>query len=210
MFRKEKVLKIDVVSKSGVRLLSTSQFEIPKSFASKGALLILKGRDFPEIPQGEEIGVIFYMTNSDRLRFDTKVSISTQRQLNALINGNPKLLEDRRRYYKVYTDIEAQVSFFCRGGQTTTFEQPLGIVVKDINIGGVFIRTNYDFSVGDELMLILDVGGKKLEISADILRKQDNEDATCGYGCRFLNTTLAQEQTLAQFIFSAQLANRYK
>ncbi|HKM33023.1 MAG TPA: PilZ domain-containing protein [Oscillospiraceae bacterium] len=212
MFSKEKVLKVDVMDREGKKLFSTETFDFPKTIRKKenGALLILKGKDLPEIARGDEVSIVFLMHNNDRVKYTTRVSISTTRQFNILIGNQPELLEDRRRFYKINTNLPAIITFYTVGEETTKLEEPLKVLIKDLNIGGVAILTTSDFVVGTEIMLILNINNNELELCADILRKQESDDNSFTYGCRFLKTTLAQEEILAQYVFTQQIANRYK
>ena len=90
------------------------------------------------------------------------------------------------------------------------FDSPIIVNMVNLNLGGVYFRSVFDFEVQDQVMLNFLNG--EMELLSEVLRAQKTPDGDSvdGYGCRFLNITHGQEERLARYIFECQLAEREK
>ncbi len=173
-------------------------------------LLIIKGRGLPEIDAGNEVDVIAHMKSGERTKYPSYVTVSTEYQLNVVIKTDkPRIMQERRRYYKVEADINCIINAIERNGKRMVLETPIVAQIRDLNIGGIFldIRGN-ELQKSDILLLTILFETKNVDIAAEILRVQTNAagDVT-GYGCRFTNLTPTIEETFAKYVFRVQLDN---
>ena len=170
---------------------------------------MLKGSGFPPVSRNEHIEAVFEYINGTRVKYKTVVDLSTEYQMNFHV-GEGEAMEERRRSFKINVELAGVVHFYMRDEQVFSFDEPIDVEMKNINLGGVFFRSEYVFEKGDQVMLSFLDG--KMEFLSDILRVQTKAgtDEVDGYGCRFLNVTPVQEEQLAKFIFDCQIAEREK
>ncbi len=209
MINKDKISRVLVYDIKGKMLISTKSVFFPKDFFKlKGMdLVMLKGADFPLISKGEQIDVIFEYINGTRMKYTTSVDLCTEYQINFHV-GDGIALEERRRSFKINVVFTGVSPFYIRNEEMTAFDEPLEISFVNLNLGGAYIRADFNFEVGDQVMLNFLDG--EMELLADILRvqKKTDSDETDGYGCKFLNINQSQEERLARFIFECQLIER--
>lgn len=219
MISRERILKLDVLTPDNTRILTANsrQFSIPivtnSVTGQSETMLIVKGRDIPEIERNSEISVITYMRSGERIKYPGFVSLSTEYQLNVLLRtSRGQVMEERRRYYKVEADIQCIINSIERDGGRIALTKPATAKIKDMNIGGVFLcYCDEDMRQGDRLMLSMELGSKMVDVAAEIVRVQFNAagDPT-GYGCKFLNVPPSLEEVFARFVFNVQLENLKK
>lgn len=219
MISRERILKLDVLTPDNTRILTANsrQFSIPivtnSVTGQSETMLIIKGRDIPEIERNSEISVITYMRSGERIKYPGFVSLSTEYQLNVLLRtARGQVMEERRRYYKVEADIRCIINSIEREGGRIALTKPATAKIKDMNIGGVFLcYCDEDMRQGDKLMLSMELGNKMVDVAAEIVRVQINAagDPT-GYGCKFLNVPPSLEEVFARFVFNVQLENLKK
>ena len=219
MLSRERILKLDVLTPDNTKILSASnkQFSLPvvtnNVTGQSETMLIIKGRDIPEIDRNSEISVITYMRSGERIKYPGFVSLSTEYQLNVLLRtARAQVMEERRRYYKVEADIHCIINSIERDGERIPLTKPATARIKDMNIGGVFLCfCNEDLRKYDRLLLSMELGNKMIDVAAEIIRVQFNAagDPT-GYGCRFLNVPPSMEEVFARFVFNVQLENLKK
>ena len=219
MLSRERILKLDILTPDNTKILTASnkQFSIPivtnNMTGQSETMLIVKGKDIPEIDRNSEITVITYMRSGERVKYPGFVSLSTEYQLNVLLRiARAQVMEERRRYYKVEADIQCIINSIERGGARIALTKPATAKIKDMNIGGVFLCfCNEDMRKDDKLMLSMELGGRMVDVAAEIIRVQFNAagDPT-GYGCRFLNVPPSLEEVFARFVFNVQLENLRK
>ena len=114
------------------------------------------------------------------------------------------LLEERRRFYKLDTDLNASIALLTRENEDIVFEEPVFGKFKNINVGGVFLVCNYKFKPDDIIVLSFKVLGKELDLPAKVLRIQMKDNQVEGYGCNFLKLKNYQEEVLARYIHKKQ------
>ena len=221
MLSRERILKLDILTPDNAKILSANnkQFSIPivtnHMTGQSETMLIIKGRDIPEIEHNSEISVITYMRSGERVKYPGFVSLSTEYQLNVLLRtARAQVMEERRRYYKVEADIQCIINAIERDGRNIPLERPATAKIKDLNIGGVFLCfCDEDLHKDDRLLLSLKLGEneKMVDVSAEIIRVQFNAAGDpVGYGCRFLNVPPSMEEIFARFVFNVQLENLRK
>lgn len=205
MIDKKKIIKVDVYSFNNELIVSSEIFNImPIDHIDEQFSVIIKNANLPEIPMNTPVKVVFYYINGDRVKYDTRIDVCTEFQLNVTIGTSSTLLEERRRFYKLATDLEASISIMTRGEEDTVFDNPISARIKNINIGGVFLESTYDFRVGDIIMLKFNVLGTGLALSSKILRIQKTDNHIEGYGCQFLKLKNREEEILARYINNVQ------
>ena len=125
---------------------------------------------------------------------------------------NTQLLEERRRYFKIKVDLKGRVLFLVRGGDTIRFEEPVNIGIQDINVGGIFMSSSYEFMQDDCVCVDVELNdGYRLNTMARVLRVQTGQDnEVLGYGCAFESLTAAQEDSIGKYINHQQLLLRAK
>ncbi|MCI5904352.1 MAG: PilZ domain-containing protein [Oscillospiraceae bacterium] len=211
MINKDKISRVLIYDQKGRLLVTTKSVSFPKDFFKiKGQdLVMLKGSGFPLISKGEYIDTVFEYINGTRMKYTTSIDLSTEYQINFHV-GEGIALEERRHSFKINVSFNAIIPFYIRNEEMVTFDEPVTVGVVNLNLGGVYFRSDFDFEEGDQVMLSFMEG--EMELLTDILRaqKKPDSDIVDGYGCRFLNITQAQEERLARYVFECQLAEREK
>jgi len=211
MIKKDKIGRVVIYDNKERMLLATKSVYFPRDFfrIKDRDLVMIKGTDLPLIPKDEYIVAVFEYINGVRMKYTTSVDLSTESQMNFHV-GDGIALEERRASYKINIEFEVPSPFYIRNEEIVSFDKPISIHVCNINLGGVYIKTDYDFETGDQLMLLM--FGGEMELLTEILRAQKvlGTDTIDGFGCRFLSITQSQEERLARFIFDCQLAEREK
>ena len=219
MLSRERILKLDILTPDNKKILTANnkQFSLPTVTnhitGQSETMLIIKGRDIPEIGHNTEITVITYMRSGERVKYPGFVSLSTDYQLNVLLRtARAQVMEERRRYFKVETDILCVINTIEREGGNVPLDRPIAARIKDLNIGGVFLCfCREELHKGDLLHMSLELNEKLVDVTAEIIRVQTSgEEISAGYGCRFLNVPPSLEETFARFVFNVQLDNLRK
>ena len=100
-----KIVKTEILAQNGTLLASAERnFVFPKNLeSSEESILIIKGKDLPELERGTRVDVIAYSKAGDRIKYAGDISMSHNRQMNiSLLKSNStKVLEERRRYFKI-------------------------------------------------------------------------------------------------------------
>lgn len=210
MINKDKIIKIDIYRENNEHLLSTKAFTFPKDFFKiRGREMVsVKQANLPLLHKGDEIYAIFEYMNGTRVKCETTVDISTDTQLNFHVDDG-YVLEERRNSFKVNTPNE--VAFVKKtvheDESEELFEEPLKIQIINLNLTGIFMKSEKEFIPGD--IVLLDLFDHTVEMNTKILREQKNaEGELLGYGCMFLDITPSIEEKIARYIFNLQLAER--
>lgn len=213
MLTRDKIQKAEVLTPADTRIISASSkcFSLPALKDSKTGqlenVLIIKGKKLPEVEKDSVVFVVFYLYTGKRVKYEGRIKLSTDLQLNVAVKtAQPETLEERRQYYKVRTNIVCVVSGGIRGNQRLPFEAPVIGQIQDLNIGGVFLCCpKMEFCKGDLVAISMNVLEQRLDVTAQILRVQRNPagDIT-GYGCKFLHVSPQVEEILAQYVYQAQ------
>lgn len=209
MLNKDKIVKVEVYDTKGRTVVSTYSPEIQKDFfAVTGTeFVILKSPNVLPVSKGEKVDVVFFYQNGTRVKYVTTVDLATDMQVNVHIGNEYTVLEERRRFFKAETNIIGKISAYSREETENAFEEPLYVRIRNINLGGVFLVSNFEFKVGDVFMLT--ILKNPVNVSTEVLRTQrDSEGKITGYGCRFLNLSPASEESIARFIFECQIQER--
>lgn len=211
MIKKDKIGRVVIYDSQDRLLLTTKSVFFPKDFFRiKGRdLVMIKGSGLPLIPKDEYISAVFEYINGMRMKYKTSVDLSTDQQMNFHV-GDGVALEERRASFKINVEFNAVSSFYIRNEEIISFEKPLDVHICNINLGGVYMKTDFDFEPGDQLLLVF--FGGEMELLTEVLRVQNKigKDEVDGYGCHFLNITQTQEERLARYIFECQIAERDK
>ncbi len=212
LINKLNIIRLEIRNLEGKVLLTTQSFEFAKDFFAikSNEFVIIKGNDLPEIPKGEPVDVYFYYRNGTRIKVRTGIDIASGQQINFHVGNDYIVMEEHRSSYKTNVDINGTVFTFKRGEDIFDFEKPyLTVHIHNINLGGVFISSAYEFTPDD--LLSLQLIRDDLVLDTRILRRQLDEDGhIVGYGCCFEQVRSAQEAIISRFIFDCQLAEREK
>lgn len=216
LFFGNKIVKVEILDRNGAVAVSAEKnFVFPKNVESDDdSILIIKGKELREFPKGERVHVISTTKSGDRIKYPGNVTVSLDTQLNVRIlkNRDTEVLEERRRYFKIKVDEKGRALFLVRDDETTRFDEPIPISIKDINIGGVFMTCSYDFQADDFVCIDIDLFiDYRLNAVVHILRVAKEADGTIrGYGCEFQGLTSSQEDYIGKFIYKEQFAQRQK
>lgn len=216
LFFSNKIIKIDIFNKNDVVVLSAEKgFIFPKNLDSdEDSIIIIKGKNFPEIDHDTLVSVVTTLKSGERIKYSGTVSMSIDTQLNVKIlkTGSTEVLQERRRYFKIKVSENGRILFFVRGEETIRFDEPESMAILDINIGGVFMTSEYEFMAEDVVCMEIDLFvDYKLNVMAKILRVQRGADGNiAGYGCEFQGLSAAQEDYIGKYINKAQYEQRQK
>jgi c-di-GMP-binding flagellar brake protein YcgR len=211
----DKILYLSVFTVKGKLLLKVdSNFSIIRQ-PEHGDLLIIKGKNLPILSRGVKIKLVVDFKGGERVNFDCNIVMSISQQLNISFSQTAGTsLEERRRYYKIDCEVKCAVRAAERDGIVVELSPPAFGIIKDINLGGVFLRIDPQkvvLKVNDVITLYIpNIMGSKLQLSARILRvqaPQSSEDMQ-GYGCCFTSVTPNDEQLLSKYIYSLQIEKR--
>ena len=215
MLDKNKIYKIEITSPGGRKLAvaEKDQFSFPRLFIDDMPVtnvIIMKGRRYPELGRDSAVYVITYMKNGDRIRYPAAVRMSLCDQLNVQLRSDyGTLMEERRRYYKVESSIECEITGYIRDENYVEFNKPMPGIIKNISIGGVYLDCqDVNLSPHDIVNLSFFVEGNPVDIYAEILRIQRVNGTIDGYGCQFQNVDQNQEEIFGHFVYTIQLQKR--
>lgn len=209
-----KIVKVEVLGQNGSLLVFADKgFIFPKNLdTNEESILIIKGKDLPEMDRGEKVTVIAYSKAGDRIRYVGEIAMAHSRQMNVSLqkNRSTQVLEERRRYFKIKVDLTGRALFLIRGDDTLRFEEPADIEIHDINVGGIFMSSGFDFMKDDSVCVDIELNdGYRLNTMTQVLRVQtDQSGNVTGYGCSFENLTAAQEDAIGMYINRQQLLQR--
>ena len=208
MIDKKKIIKVDVYSLNENLIVSSDNLNIAQSESKYGdtCCVILKINGINEIPMGTKVDVVFNYINGDRVKHEGTVDVCTEFQINITIGNKCTLLEEKRRFYKLETDLSASVSQMIKENDEMKISPPVSGKIKNINIGGVFLECESEFSTGDTILIGINVLGSELNLASRILRTQKNKDSISGYGCAFIKLRYSEEEILARYINTVQRA----
>lgn len=211
-----KVIKVEVIDDKGKVLVESEKgFTLPRDMSESDAIVIIKGRDLPELDRNCIVSVVTTSKSADRVMYHGAVSMSIETQMNIRLiqAGDMQLLQERRRFFKIKVNESGRALFYVRDEKTVRFDEPLEIAVKDINVGGVFIICpDYEFMNDDLICFDIDLRtGAPLNAAARVLRVQRGSDGRItGYGCEFQGLTASQEDRIGRFILKVQSELRAK
>lgn len=209
-----KIVKVEVFGENGALLISVDKnFVFPKNLDSdEESILIIKGKELPELDRGVRVTVIAYSKSGDRIKYPGMISVAHSRQMNVslLKNRDARVLEERRRYFKIKVQLDGRALFLVRDDETIRFEEPADIEVQDINVGGIFMSSGFEFMKDDCVCVDIELNdGYRLNTMARVLRVQTGGDGqVLGYGCAFESLTAAQEDAIGKYINHQQLLLR--
>lgn len=219
MFFGSKVIKVEVLDETGKNIVSSEKnFVFPKNLNSdEDSILIIKGKDLPELDRNQIVSIVSTTKSNDRIKYTGAVAVSMDRQMNIRIlrNNETKVLEERRRFFKIKVDENGRALFYVRSEKTVRFDEPVQISINDINVGGIFMKVaddSQEFLEDDLVCVELDLFvDYPLNAAVRILRVQrSSEGGINGYGCEFQGLTAAQEDYISKFIYKVQTEQRQK
>lgn len=210
------IVSVRVTGLDGRLLLQTDSehFSFPRVFVNNipvNNIMMIKGRDMIEYPADLGVYVIASMKNGDRIRYMGRVKMSLDNQLNIQIRDDTStIMEERRKYFKVQSDLRCVISGYERDNMTFELESPVLSKIKNVSIGGVFIEgTDPPFRKDDILLLNFKVDSEIVSAVVKVLRLQLFFDGRLeGYGCEFTNVDKRMEGLLAKLVYNIQLQQR--
>ena len=210
------IVSVRVTGLDGRLMLETDSehFSFPRVFVNNipvNNIIMIKGRDMIEYPADLGVYVIASMKNGDRIRYMGRVKMSLDNQLNIQIRDDTStIMEERRKYFKVQSDLRCVISGYERDNMTFELESPVLSKIKNVSIGGVFIEgTDPPFRKDDVLLLNFKVDSEIVSAVVKVLRLQLFFDGQLeGYGCEFTNVDKKMEGLLAKLVYNIQLQQR--
>ncbi|MDE7195027.1 MAG: PilZ domain-containing protein [Oscillospiraceae bacterium] len=216
MLFSNKIRKIEILDTNGTVVVAAEKgFVFPKNLNSdEDSILIIKGRNLAELERDARVYAVVSTKAGERIRYNGCVTISMDTQLNVKVFAfdDTKVLKERRRYFKIRVEEEGRALFFVRGEDTVRFDVPEPIEIQDINIGGIFMSSGYQFDSDDAVCVEIDLfKDYRLNAMAHVLRVQRDRDGNVtGYGCEFIGLTAAQEDYIGKYIYAVQSSMRQK
>lgn len=212
----DKIRKIDIYGIDNKLVLEcTRGFSFPVKYIDDQPvdnILMIKGKKFPEVDRGTRVNAVITTKGGDRIKYDCQVDYSDSDQFNVtLYTSKSQELEDKRRYYKIKTEINCRVVDITRNNEVSSYNPNLYGKIQDINIGGVFIVVigAEDYVNGDIISFTTVLGDSRLEASVKVLRVQRSaEGEITGYGCSFLSITSHQEEMISSYVNRLQIEDR--
>lgn len=214
-----KVIKVEVLDEKGAVLLASEKnFVVPKgSSSNEDSIVMIKGRDLPELDHNRIVSVVMTTKSGDRIKYMGAVAVSMEVQLNIqlLSSNDNKVLEERRRFFKIKVSESGKALFFVRDEKNIRFDEPVPITVLDINVGGVFLTCDPEAAefVPDDLICVEISLFEEYPLNAAVrvLRVQrDGGGVIKGYGCEFQGLTAAQEDYIGRYIYKVQSDERQR
>lgn len=113
-----------------------------------------------------------------------------------------KRVQDNRAYYRQWINAEAMVRRAV--DLTEGAEKPCRVL--DISMGGVLLRCDEEFRVGDYLLLLQTKILKEAPFELTCFVRRVAEDRNGGrlYGCEFGSIPIEEEERLCRVLFTAQ------
>ena len=207
MDKKNKVLKVEAYTMPNKLIISSETFSCSslQTHRDDEVTIVIKGDIKNPVKINKEIKVILYYINGNRIQYNTRVDLCTTYQLNALLRGDSVILEERRRYYKLKINLQAKIILVMNEQKEIILDEEVPVLIKDINIGGVFIECKGNqFKKDDYVNLDINLRGRKMVLLAKVLRIQELEDDNYGYGCCFIHIKMRHEEMIAQYINQIQ------
>ncbi|MBQ9383737.1 MAG: PilZ domain-containing protein [Ruminiclostridium sp.] len=216
MIDKTGIVKVRVTAVDGKLLFEADEehFSFPRMYINNmpvNNIIMIKGKELPELPADTGLYVIAFMRSGDRVRYIGRVKMSLDNQINIQIRDEyGTIMEERRRYFKVDSDLRCVISGYEREGTVYEFDSPILSRIKNVSIGGAFLEgTDPPFRKGDNLLLNFKVGGEVVGAVVTVLRIQLFSNGSLeGYGCQFSNVDQKMEGLLARLVYEIQLKAR--
>ncbi len=205
MISVKKILKIEVFCQDQRLVITSDDFTSTLVEDSKQTHLkiFLRGNVLKILSKNAKIEAIVYHINGNRMKYQTIVQKCTQNEIQFNLGEEHTILEDKRRYYKVNTNLQSQIIVVKYDGDDQFFPRSIDCKIKDINIGGILLETQTEFKEKDVLMVEFRILGEVVKLSALILRADKKEDIFF-YGCKFVNVKSAQEAVIARYVRKVQ------
>jgi len=215
----DKIRRIEIFATNNRLIIEcTSNFSFPVKYINNRPIdnvLMIKGRNLPVLPMGTPVFVIITTKGGKRIRYSCQVGFSGSGQFNVtLFSETADEVEEKRRYYKIKTEISCRIADHMRGETFTPYNPNLYGVIQNINIGGVFLvpdelPEDEVWDVGDVIGFTTVLGNARLETQAKVLRVQRMSNGEVkGYGCAFVHITPSQEEMISSYINYLQLEER--
>ncbi len=216
MLDKKGIESVRVTAMDGTLLLEADKehFSFPKMFVQDmpvNNIIMIKGKGFPEYDADSGVYLIANMKNGDRVRYIGRIKMSLENQINIQIRDEyGTIMEERRRFFKVRSDLRCLISGYEREGTLYEYDVPMRSLIKNVSIGGVFLdATDPPFRKDDILLLNFKVGSELVGAVVRVLRLQLRPDGSFeGYGCEFINVDKKMEGLLAKLVYDIQLQQR--
>ena len=216
MLDRNKIVKVQINAMNGELILEADNEHIsfPRLFIHDSPvnnIMMVKGQNLPELESDVGVYVIAYMRSGDRVQYVGRIKMSLDNQLNVQIRDDyGTLMEERRKFFKVQSDLKCVISGVEREGTLYEYDIPIISKIKNLSIGGVFIEgTDPPFRKDDLLLVNFKVADDIVGAMARVLRLQlDQNGFLQGYGCEFTNVDQRQEGLLAKFVYEIQLKQR--
>jgi len=214
----EKIRKIEIYATDNRLVIEcSSNFSFPVKYINNRPIdnvLMIKGKNLPVIPMGTPVSVIVTTKGGKRIKYGCLVEFSGSSQFNVTLHSeNSNEIEEKRRFYKIKTEINCRITDLKRGEVFSPYTPNLYGTIQNINIGGVFLTPDLaedqEWQIGDIVGFTTVLGDARLETQAKVLRVQRMANGDIkGYGCSFVHITPSQEEMISSYINYLQLEER--
>jgi c-di-GMP-binding flagellar brake protein YcgR len=213
---KKSIKNIQIFNQRNEMILEcVKNFSFPVKFVNNQPvdnILMIKGRNLPELHRGAIVDVVVNTKSGDRIKYFCQADFSSAHQLNITLSPErAKQLEERRRYFKIKTAINCRIVDLTREGAVISYNPNLYGKIYDINLGGVFINieTQEQYKENDIISFTAILNDAKFEASVRVLRSRfDSDGELTGYGCEFAAIDNHQEAAVSSYINYLQIEER--
>ncbi len=201
-----KYIKVDICSVDKDIIFSTKDYDI------EGNRLILNGHDLPRVEHKAIIKAVGYMDDGIVI-MEGRVTISTELQIKLdILDYEEK--QDRRENVKVRTDFKSRILKAYKSNRSKR-----GLLVndemqaRDISVGGICFYSNRVFLKGQLLYFEFTQSRAPFILEAVVVRKEAERmkrGYRYRYGCKFVNLTNHQQESICEYVFKIELENYRK
>ncbi len=174
-------------------ILGNGQLSKNKKFSIE-----LSGDSLPLSKPGEKVQVI--IRNQNKILI-TVVYASRKGYLGLLVYDK-KVFENRRNFYRIKTNIILEISDEINPNNKILYvAQPISAIILDISLGGLRFGSPKDFIIGNLYRANAYLDKDTVDITFQIIRKEESEIYGNEYGCMFYKLTPKSEQVICKYIF---------
>lgn len=147
-------------------------------------------KDIDYIKEKDYLKLTFNLLNSDRYVQNGFVDKKSDKFIIISLDKEIIKLEEKRRNLKMCCDMSGTIS---------VLDKDIYVDLKNISVGGVFVKTDYVLPVNHSIKLY--INELDIRVKLIILRKQKNSSGVVeGYGCTFDDLSEKQEEVIVQYI----------
>ncbi|NBI07878.1 hypothetical protein D3Z33_13540 [Senegalia massiliensis] len=158
-----------------------------------------------KIPNGKEIKIMYSLKNKGRMWFESIVEKNSNNNIYKLLIRKTSDVNkvQQRQYFRLKKIIDVYI--------TNEVNKPIKGFAEDISGKGMKIVTKEKLKLDDKLNIELNINGKSLSITSNIVRKVfDSRTGNYYYGIYFEEIHKGCKEDIIKFIFEEQRILRKK